>query len=457
MESPNFAASALSYIGCDGSISRHIMCCTRSVDFDHADEQVPLLRVEALENHLRAVVERAIQVVHERLFVDAVFVQRPRGFCPAERSIGSEPFVEVGGERCGRRHRRRRIVRIPVDGRDIELQIRCRRRSDRTAPSRGRARSRLMLKSSVESTCSIRARPGGLSCSRCRWLPTCPARFQWMVIGRRTSSRASSAAILRLDGFGRRRRRGARLAAAAGRRSDWAARRSRSARRRRRTRGGGGDRRFRCRLPRSGSRPSRKYENVPIVPRMSGSGRPDSISPCGTSSGGYVIGTVSMLDRTPERPASDPERRAAAQRLDDRTGDRHVVESESRRLARHHAEVGQIGAGVANQEVVDVVLARRSRRWQTTPTRSATPASASSQARWTPPAALDSFRRFGSLPSSIHFRARSRVHAVEAEDHELLTEFLGSAPVSARHCRAERGDKQRAQQRFHSVKAMVKL
>jgi hypothetical protein len=36
---------------------------------------------------------------------------------------------------------------------------------------------------------------------------------------------------------------------------------------------------------------------------MSGRGRPDSISPFGTSSGGYVTGTVSMLERTPALPA----------------------------------------------------------------------------------------------------------------------------------------------------------
>ena len=46
-----------------------------------------------------------------------------------------------------------------------------------------------------------------------------------------------------------------------------------------------------------------KYENVPIVPRMSGSGSPASSSPLGTSSGGKVIGTVRTLERTPSRPA----------------------------------------------------------------------------------------------------------------------------------------------------------
>ena len=40
-----------------------------------------------------------------------------------------------------------------------------------------------------------------------------------------------------------------------------------------------------------------------MVPRMSGSGRPASIRPFSTSSGGNVTGTVSMSDRTPALPA----------------------------------------------------------------------------------------------------------------------------------------------------------
>ena len=72
------------------------MCCTRSVDFDHADEQVPLTASRGAGGITwRAIVERAIQVVHERLLVDAVLVQRPRGFGPAERPIGPEPLVEI--------------------------------------------------------------------------------------------------------------------------------------------------------------------------------------------------------------------------------------------------------------------------------------------------------------------------------------------------------------------------
>ncbi len=40
-----------------------------------------------------------------------------------------------------------------------------------------------------------------------------------------------------------------------------------------------------------------------MVPRMSGSGRPDNSFPDGTSSGGNVIGTVRIVERTPAWPA----------------------------------------------------------------------------------------------------------------------------------------------------------
>ena len=46
-----------------------------------------MLRVDALEDHLRAVVEGAVEVVHERLLVDAVLVERPGRFGPAERAV----------------------------------------------------------------------------------------------------------------------------------------------------------------------------------------------------------------------------------------------------------------------------------------------------------------------------------------------------------------------------------
>ncbi len=41
-----------------------------------------------------------------------------------------------------------------------------------------------------------------------------------------------------------------------------------------------------------------------MVPRMSGSGSPESIFPFGTFSAGNVTGTVRMRDRTPASPAN---------------------------------------------------------------------------------------------------------------------------------------------------------
>ena len=54
---------------------------------DHADQQVPVLGVDALQDHLGAIVEGDHQVVHERLLVHAVFVQRPGRFGPPQRPV----------------------------------------------------------------------------------------------------------------------------------------------------------------------------------------------------------------------------------------------------------------------------------------------------------------------------------------------------------------------------------
>ena len=57
------------------------------------------------------------------LFVHAAFVERPRRLGPAERSIVAQALEEVAGERGRRRDGQRRRVRLPVDGRDVELQL----------------------------------------------------------------------------------------------------------------------------------------------------------------------------------------------------------------------------------------------------------------------------------------------------------------------------------------------
>ena len=90
---------------------------------DHADEQIPVAGVDAAEDHLRAIVERLVEVLHERLLVHAPFVQRPRRLGPSERPVVAEPLEEIAGERRRRRHRQRRRVRLPVDRRDVQLQL----------------------------------------------------------------------------------------------------------------------------------------------------------------------------------------------------------------------------------------------------------------------------------------------------------------------------------------------
>ena len=81
------------------------------------------MRVDPVQDHLRAIVERLVEVVHERLLVHAPFVERPRRLRPAERPVVAEPLEQIARERRRRRHRHRRIVRLPVHRRDVQLQL----------------------------------------------------------------------------------------------------------------------------------------------------------------------------------------------------------------------------------------------------------------------------------------------------------------------------------------------
>ena len=78
---------------------------------DHADEQVPVPRIDAAQDDLRAVVERSIEVLHERLFVHAAFIERPRRLGPAKRPVVAEALEEVAGKRRWRRDGQRRVRR----------------------------------------------------------------------------------------------------------------------------------------------------------------------------------------------------------------------------------------------------------------------------------------------------------------------------------------------------------
>jgi hypothetical protein len=55
--------------------------------FDDADEHVPIARVDAVQNHLGPVVEGPVEIRHERFFVHASLVQRPRCLRPPERPV----------------------------------------------------------------------------------------------------------------------------------------------------------------------------------------------------------------------------------------------------------------------------------------------------------------------------------------------------------------------------------
>ena len=142
----------------------------------------------------------------------------------------------------------------------------------------------------------------------------------------------------------------------------------------------------------------------------------------GTSSGGKVTGTVSMLERTPALPAVT--QNEVPPRIDcdlrPRTG--NVVEDEARRLARAPCRDRAGRWRVADQEVVDVVLARVHAGRERGPRR-----------RRLRRVRRAERRRRCRLRELLHVRQLAfvhplldelRVHAVEAEDDELLLELL---------------------------------
>ena len=147
-----------------------------------------------------------------------------------------------------------------------------------------------------------------------------------------------------------------------------------------------------------------------------------------------------MLDADAGAAGGDPERRAAADRVDLRLRDRHVAEQKPGRLAADHAEIGQVGGGIADQEVVDVVLARVDaggkrgpRRRRLRRVRGAERIEA---------ALIDQPLEVGQLAVVDQLLDQIRVHAVEAEDDHLLPVLAGR-----RFARAERRDRRRRGQR----------
>ena len=164
-----------------------------------------------------------------------------------------------------------------------------------------------------------------------------------------------------------------------------------------------GCRRTRCCLLRSGSDRSRSSRTSPSCRGCRAAAGRTSSSPFGTSSGGNVTGTVSMLERTPARPAVT--QNDVPPRIDVmlRLGDRDVVEEEARRLAR---------APCRDRAGRCACRGRGSRRCCACP--AFTPVANDAHAvgdsgecvvaeRTDAAAALASFCMFGSLPSSIHF------------------------------------------------------
>ncbi len=150
----------------------------------------------------------------------------------------------------------------------------------------------------------------------------------------------------------------------------------------------------------------------------------------------------------PGLSGGDPERRATADGVELRLGDGNVAEKKARRLAAHHAEIGQVGGGVAHQEVVDVVLSwidagcerrpGRGRLWRMR-RRERTDGAGGGQPR-----------EVGKLARLHPPIQQARIHAIEAENQQL-----GTNDITRRSGTAGRGDhagRQRERTQQHARK-----
>ncbi len=91
---------------------------------DRRHEQVPVVRLEPLEDDLLAVVHRAVGVVEELRLVEPALVERlVARLGPAERAVEPDLLRELlrEGGRVGDRDRR--VARVHVDGRAVDPQL----------------------------------------------------------------------------------------------------------------------------------------------------------------------------------------------------------------------------------------------------------------------------------------------------------------------------------------------
>ena len=166
----------------------------------------------------------------------------------------------------------------------------------------------------------------------------------------------------------------------------------------------------------------------------------------------HVLGRIRhrhrQLARADARFAGgDPERRAAADRSDVRTRDRDVIEDESRRMAFDHAEIREVRARVADEKIVDVVLARVDAGGERGPRRRRFGRMRRAEFLHARAAAAGELRHVRQLTLVHPFLNESRIHAVEAEDDELLMEFFRRPAASARD--GETNDGRNDKDTFH--------
>ena len=140
---------------------------------------------------------------------------------------------------------------------------------------------------------------------------------------------------------------------------------------------------------------------------------------------GHVLGRKSHRYGEDTRPHAapagrHPERGAAANGQHPRSGDRKIVEQKLRRLAPDHSEIGQVSIRVADEKIVDVVLARVHTRRKRCPRRRRLRRVCRSQRM---KATLRrQLRHIGKLALLDPTRDERGVHPIESEDYEFLAE-----------------------------------
>ena len=156
-------------------------------------------------------------------------------------------------------------------------------------------------------------------------------------------------------------------------------------------------------------------------------------------------------------PADDPEGRAAARRFELGLRDRKIAEQELRRRALHHPEVGQVGRRVADEEVVDVVLAGVHPGGERGPRRGRLRRVRGAERIRAP--LMRELRDVRELALAHPAVEQMGIHPVEAQDDQFLRVRRRSAPAAARtskqSCRESRGGGDRASRFPHGIRPII--